>query len=124
NFKPMKTVSKFQEDLAFCPDLLDQIISGRIRSNQNKSNYSLSRFKTNAFEHSSEKILQLSAPLSFEEKLSLLLAISPYVKPGFLDDILAREVPEGGKLKVLGGITGKKNYGVIPTGETALFIIA
>ncbi len=120
----MKVVSKLQDDLTFSLDNLELIISERIRSAQKKSNFSLSRFKTTAFENSLNKILQVPFPLSFVEKLVLLLEVAPYIKPVFLDDFQAKALSKGNILKNFGGIKLKQHFGLLTTGETALFILA
>ena len=57
------------------------------------------------------------------ERIVLLLALAPYVAPSFMEEALARAgldkiLPE------LGGMKGANHQGFIPTGETALFVLA
>lgn len=120
----MKVVSKLQDDFTLCMDSLDRIITERIITTQKLSEFSISRFKSEAFENSLDKIFQLPYKISFEEKLVLLLAIAPYVKPGFLEDIMARAMPGGGEFVLFGGVKGQQHRGILPTGETALFLLA
>lgn len=64
-----------------------------------------------------------------EEKLSkaeatiLLLAIVPSVQPSFLLDIVSKEFPNGTDFIQFGGIKGQNHRGILPTGETAQFIL-
>ncbi|MEM6685954.1 MAG: ATP-binding protein, partial [Bacteroidota bacterium] len=58
------------------------------------------------------------------EVLVVLLSLLPYVAPGFLSNILSEYFPEGSDFPEFGGVKGKQYRGIIPTGETALFIIA
>ena len=70
-----------------------------------------------------EKIIQ-THHLSADEVSILLLALIPHVSPNFLNDIIAQYLPNGGEFPEFGGIKGKNHRGIIPTGETAQFILA
>ena len=70
-----------------------------------------------------QKILQLNQ-LYTEEYIVLLMALAPHLKPHFFDEILRRHLPEAGDFPQLGGIRGKQHRGFLPTGETALFVLA
>jgi AAA+ superfamily predicted ATPase len=59
-----------------------------------------------------------------EEYIALLLALAPYLQPAFFEDIIKEFVPEGGQLIEMGGIKGVNHRGMLPTGETLLFILA
>ena len=61
--------------------------------------------------------------LEDEDILLLLTALAPHVQPGFFDNILATKFPSGGSFPEFGGHIGKRHRGIMPTGETALFII-
>jgi AAA+ superfamily predicted ATPase len=54
----------------------------------------------------------------------LLLAIAPHVKPNFFNEIIASHLPEGGDFPEFGGVKGNNHRGILPTGETAQFVIA
>ncbi|USX24234.1 ATP-binding protein [Oxalobacteraceae bacterium OTU3CINTB1] len=60
----------------------------------------------------------------FEEYIVLLLSLAPNVHPTFLNDTVAACLPEGGDLPAFGGVRAGGHRGVIPTGETAQFILA
>lgn len=62
--------------------------------------------------------------LSTEDILLLSLALVPHVKPDFLSSIIAEYLPNGGELPEFGGIKSKNHRGILPTGETAQFLIA
>jgi len=62
--------------------------------------------------------------LSKEEELICLIALLPYLIPGYFDSVVSRIFPEGTDLQELGGVKGISHRGFIPTGETALFLIA
>ncbi|MFK0089589.1 ATP-binding protein [Pseudomonas sp. NPDC090755] len=69
------------------------------------------------------QFIEAHAP-SFEEYIVLLLALSPNVLPTFLSDIISTYLPTGGDFPAFGGVRGNGHRGVIPTGETAQFILA
>ncbi|MCR9173201.1 MAG: ATP-binding protein [bacterium] len=58
-----------------------------------------------------------------EDVILLLTALAPHVQPGFYDNILAKKFPSGGSFPEFGGHVGKRHRGIMPTGETALFIL-
>ncbi|MGK6352090.1 ATP-binding protein [Parapedobacter sp. DT-150] len=63
--------------------------------------------------------------ISASEELLLLSVIMPYLQPAFYDRIIQEFLPNGGDIIELGGVKNAGNHrGFLPTGETALFIIA
>jgi adenylate kinase family enzyme len=56
--------------------------------------------------------------------LLLGLALAPHIKPDFLSSIIAEYLPNGGELPEFGGMKTKNHRGILPTGETAQFLIA
>lgn len=59
-----------------------------------------------------------------EELLIIIMALVPQVLPNFFDAILARFVPQGSDLPEFGGTKSGNCKGLLPTGETVLFILA
>src|SRR5439155_19945576 len=62
--------------------------------------------------------------LNIEEYIILLLALVPHIQPNFIDSIVQQYLPNGGEFAEIGGVKGNNHRGTIPTGETALFILA
>ncbi|OWY19638.1 ATP-binding protein [Sphingobacteriales bacterium UPWRP_1] len=62
--------------------------------------------------------------LCTEEQILLLLALIPHIHPDFFTPIIQELLPEGGDLPFLGGVRGKNHRGILPTGETALLVLA
>ena len=62
--------------------------------------------------------------LTPEERIVLLLALLPYVSPYFIEQALTKFAIENKQIPEIGGIKGATHGGLIPTGETALFILA
>ncbi len=60
----------------------------------------------------------------FEELVLLMLAIAPHIQPVFFNQIIAEHLPEGGDFPEFGGVKGTNHRGILPTGETAQFILA
>lgn len=61
---------------------------------------------------------------SREEMIVVLAALAPHVLTGFYDNIMQQFLPQGGELPEFGGIKGQHHRGTLPTGETALFLLA
>lgn len=61
---------------------------------------------------------------SFDEFISLLLALAPHLQADFYDEILKEYLPEGSHFPAFGGVRGKNHRGILPTGETAQFVLA
>ncbi|CAN5332349.1 hypothetical protein BH23BAC1_BH23BAC1_17870 [soil metagenome] len=62
--------------------------------------------------------------LSFEEQIIMLMALAPHTRPDFFDQVIRQKLPQAGDFPQLGGVRGKQFRGFMPTGETALFMLA
>ena len=62
--------------------------------------------------------------MSLEERLVMLLALSPHVCPQILDTFFTKNEKYGRGFTEFGGVKGNQHSGFIPTGETAAFLIA
>lgn len=62
--------------------------------------------------------------LSFEEFIILLLALAPHIQPNLLTSLVQEVLPEGGDFPEFGGVKGTNHRGILPTGETVMFILA
>ena len=58
------------------------------------------------------------------EQVLLLLALVPHVRPDFCSRLIGQFLPEGGDLPEFGGVRSGNHRGVLPTGETAQFVLA
>lgn len=63
-------------------------------------------------------------PLSASEHALILLALVPHVRPEFFGQLIGRYLPEGGDLPEFGGVRVEQHRGILPTGETAQFVLA
>ena len=59
-----------------------------------------------------------------DEYLIVLLALVPHLMPHLFSRLIAEHLPEGGDLPEFGGVKAVNHRGVLPTGETAQFVLA
>ena len=64
------------------------------------------------------------AELPFNEYFTLLLALAPHLQPALLDNTIQEFIPQGGEFLEFGGVKSGNHRGTLPTGETALFLLA
>lgn len=64
-----------------------------------------------------------SEELGKEDTLLLLLTLIPQLEPSFLNRILSEFLPNGGEFPEFGGVKGKNHRGILPTGETFLYLL-
>jgi len=62
--------------------------------------------------------------LSPENIILLAAALTPHLVPGFFDRIIREYLPQGGEFPEFGGVKLDHHRGMVPTGETILFILA
>ena len=62
--------------------------------------------------------------LDNDDQLLLLLALMPWVDPGLIDRLVQTMMPEAGDYPQIGGARGRQHRGFLPTGDTALFLLA
>lgn len=62
--------------------------------------------------------------LSDNDILLLGLALIPNILPSFLSSIVAEYLPNGGEISEFGGTKSKNHRGILPTAETAQFLVA
>ncbi|WP_132056065.1 ATP-binding protein [Pseudocnuella soli] len=58
-----------------------------------------------------------------EEWIVLLLALVPHVLPNFFEAIILEQFPSGGDFPEIGGVKGGNHRSMLPTGETAQFVL-
>ena len=58
------------------------------------------------------------------ENFLLLLALIPHVKPDFFESVIMEYMPGGGDFPLFGGVKAAGHRGLLPTGETAQFVLA
>ncbi|MEY3760759.1 MAG: hypothetical protein RIR39_2250 [Pseudomonadota bacterium] len=60
----------------------------------------------------------------YEEFVLLILALAPSLKPDFFAQLITEYLPDGGDFPEFGGAKATHHRGILPTGETAQFILA
>ena len=82
------------------------------------------RFEVNSLPDSYLKKLILILELQAEEQTILFLALAPHLAPALLKTCVNEVYPEGAELPELGGTKSVNHRGILPTGETVLFLLA
>lgn len=62
--------------------------------------------------------------LTANEWLVVMLSLVPHVKPDFFESVILEHFPNGGDFPEFGGVKATNHRGILPTGETAQFILA
>lgn len=62
--------------------------------------------------------------LSIDEIVAIALSLCPHLYPEIISKCISSQFPKGGDFIEIGGIKGKNHRGILPTGETLLFLIA
>jgi len=62
--------------------------------------------------------------MSNDELVVLMLALVPHCDPNFFNSIISDYLPQGGEFAEFGGVRGTNHRGILPTGETAQFVLA
>ncbi|WP_034246518.1 ATP-binding protein [Aquimarina atlantica] len=62
--------------------------------------------------------------IDFNELVIITLALVPHIRPHYFDRLIQSVYPNGGAFPHLGGVRGKGHRGFLPSGETALFLLA
>lgn len=66
----------------------------------------------------------LKNKLSGNEIVVLFLALVPHIIPDFFGKLIGGYLPNGGDFPEFGGVKGRNHRGILPTGETVLYILA
>jgi len=104
---------------------LEEVIQKRIQCFFQKEKQEAFRFTPLKIEVDDSPINRFIAShdIKIEELIILLLALVPHVKPNLLDAIVQKCLTEGGEFPEIGGVRNHNNRCMLPTGETALFIL-
>lgn len=85
---------------------------------------SLNKYAVDEHQEGPLKAFVLHYDLSSENIILLASAIVPHILPGFFDKIVREYLPQGGDFPEFGGFKLDQHRGMMPTGETVLFILA
>ncbi len=59
-----------------------------------------------------------------DEWIILIMSLAPHIQPDFFQAVIGEFLPQGGDFPDFGGVKGSNHRGILPTGETAQFVIA
>jgi len=106
-------------------DFLKEIANRRLQLHFNKENTPPFAYPELAIEQDDSPLNHfiLQHQLNVEEYIILLLALAPHIQPNFMDAIVQAHLPAGGDFAEMGGARGNNHRGMLPTGETVLFIL-
>lgn len=104
-------------------DLATKLHVAHINDN---TNYSIDEIFKTPLEIEDDRLNQIIKDynLSFQEQVILLLALAPYFAPQTLDIFLAKNPNFDVVCTEFGGVMNAPHRGVLPTGETAVFLLA
>jgi hypothetical protein len=106
---------------------LRRIIGHRMQLHANEQNLSTGQWLQQLYDgdllnhHISNHFPQLLHP---QEWVILMLSLAPHISPHFYESIIAEFIPAGGDFPLVGGVKATNQRSMLPTGETAQFIIA
>jgi len=103
---------------------LAQTVSGCLNMHLRKAD----RFEPNTLSYCDDEswlgaFISKHSP-SAEEFTVLMLALAPHLLPDFLGKLVSVHFPDGGDFPQFGGVKGDNHRGILPTGETAQFVLA
>lgn len=102
--------------------ILKEAISYRLNNNMGSPKFSLNFEMAGTTDKFMKFITE--EKLGGEEIILLLLASVAHFFPNLLSEIISEFLPEGGEFPEFGGVKGKNHRGILPTGETAIYILA
>ena len=105
-------------------NFLKNVIHSRLESEMNGTEVNLPIFGNEKTDHSELENFLLKNKLTNPEIITLLLTLIPHVIPDFFSKLIGEYLPNGGDFPAFGGVRGKNHRGILPTGETVLFILA
>jgi hypothetical protein len=103
---------------------LAEVVAGCLSVHSGKAE----RFEAPAFAYHDDgswlaRFIERRNPTS-EEFIVLMLALAPHLDAGLLGGLVTAHLPEGGDFTEFGGVKGATHRGILPTGETAQFVVA
>ncbi len=103
---------------------LKEIIHFRLENEFKGNKKEFSEIKTEDFDDSKlSKFIKINK-LTQPEIVTLFFALASHISPDFFNSIISEYLPNGGDFPEIGGTKGKNHRGILPTGETVLYILA
>ncbi len=120
----VKKITSTRNKFDICIKGMRDLIAHRLVMEANGSQFNLEAYISEEFKSSMSSLLQVKSTFSLAEKITLLLAVLPHIQPGFIENVMNEILPNGGDFIAFGGVKGQQYRGIMPTGETALYILA
>lgn len=104
---------------------LGELISKRIRAHMGQSFFNVDAWFKETFNNDpmSREITGCLPDLTNEEWVVVMISLVPHIRPNFFESVILEQLPNGGDFSEFGGVKGTNHRGMLPTGETAQFII-
>jgi AAA+ superfamily predicted ATPase len=114
------------ENLRLALDWLEKIVSGCLRNHFGEAQACEPGPLTLSFHREDTWLANFikDHDPTCQEFTVLTLAMAPHLLPGFFDRIIAEHLPAGNDFPEFGGVKAASHRGILPTGETAQFILA
>ncbi|MEN8115378.1 MAG: ATP-binding protein [Bacteroidota bacterium] len=100
------------------------IFTWRLESELKGKKENIPEFLPSSLEQSELAFFIKQNKLTRPELITLLIALQPHISPEFFNNIIVEYLPNGGDFPEFGGVKGKNHRGILPTGETVLYILA
>jgi AAA+ superfamily predicted ATPase len=104
--------------------ILESIVSGRLAEYHDRSDRPVRQLDTYDFDPALGAKVNGGRALTPDEHVLVLLALVPHVRPDLFGRVIGSFLPEGGDLPEFGGVRADHHRGILPTGETAQFVLA
>jgi AAA+ superfamily predicted ATPase len=105
-------------------DQLEWVIAERLGEDHDRSEPQARVLDSYGFNLGQFAFIGDGRDLAPQEHVLVLLALVPHMRPDFFGGLIGRHLPEGGDLPEFGGVRAEHHRGVLPTGETAQFVLA
>lgn len=112
--------SALQQGLTFLADIVRARLSQFLHPDQPV------QFPDLHFQHDGSRlaVFVTEQSLSIEEYLLVFTALAPHLQPNFFGSLISEQIPAGTEMPEFGGVKPNHLRAMLPTGETALFILA
>jgi hypothetical protein len=114
--------SLLQNELAW----LASIISARVKSyfNEETEILNVDNIEPPELQTLEPSYARIIKDLSWQQRTIVILALTPHIAPNFLDEHLTSHISKAGDFPQIGGVRISNFRGFLPTGETAIFLLA
>lgn len=121
---PLSNADCLELELNWFQELL--MLRGKITFEQTRQESEIQQLILPDFSGSDSNYARLVTQhgMGIEERLVLVLSLLPHIKPHLLDILHIKNQTYDTPFTEFGGIKGEKHRGFLPTGETAIFLLA